>query len=315
MQNEANEALLKPPVIPVLDAKEPQAPANMPPRLSPEVLPAGAGADNFSEGVKGEYSRDFKSIGQLIKMTAKNYVKSIPSVMIKLAIFLGLLSLSYLFLMTVQTWKLPAFLGFLAPVISVIIFLTAAYNNAVAKIVYITLIMTTGRYFYKRMRKEGVKPVWREFASVAPRIKEHWNEAKNHALSLYLLFGGLGMILSNYLSRNNKFDKYAVCFMLAISLASTIAKGENNLSFMFYRVISNDITKLFKKEHVVNNAHITLGYAGVASGLVLAIIFAIAANISQSTFTDNMGYILGAVAVVAAAVLFFVMRAQKKAAV
>jgi hypothetical protein len=122
------------------------------------------------------------------------------------------------------------------------------------------------------------------------------------------------MILSNYLSRNNKFDKYAVCFMLAVSLASTIAKGENNLSFMFYRVISNDITKLFKKEHIVTNAHITLGYAGVASGLVLAIVFAITANISQSTFTDNMGYILGAVAIAAAAVLFVVMRTQKKAA-
>jgi hypothetical protein len=299
-------AIIEPVAAPFLDPKF--APPGQMPEMPASAIPATpgsatAGRDAFPE-------TDFGSTGKMLKSIVKNYVRSIPDVALKFLIFIVLLGGSYLFLMTVQTWTLP---GPIVTVVSVLIFLTASWNNAVAKIVYISLILTTGRYFFKRFKKEGVKPVVSEFKSVVPRVKENWSELKDKALWLFLCFGGIGMALSNYLSRNNKIDKYVVSLMLAISLSSTIAKGAQNLSFLFYRVVTRDIAKLFKHPDAVNNAHITIAYAGAAAGLLGAAVFAVIGGAAQSAFTDNMGYFLGGAAVVAGIALMIVNRSKARA--
>ncbi|GEM_PF-1885646 len=322
--------VLEPPKPPLLPGMKPVKPGTVgAPR------PPSAGLSKPAETREQEIARrqkalagsgvaDPKSTIELVTTGAKNTAKAFPILIKKywwLALIIGGL---WLFLMTFDagTWgnQHPGMRGFfnaIKPVADFLVFLTAAYNNWIAKSVLVLVVLKVGVPLFRRIKAEGFGKVMESFQSVGPGLKKNWAETGPLAVSLFVVALGVGLALSNFLSGNNSYTRYLASLALALSMVKTLSEGNKAMTFTASRVVSKDVFKLFGQHSPVRNHHIYLGAGGVMTGLAGAAIPALlfffgVAGVRMSPLYENICYVMGGAVVVIGAGVYFAKAYQSK---
>jgi hypothetical protein len=267
--------------------------------IKPDKAQAAATAKSESELV------DPKSTGELLATIGKNALTTVPILIKKYWWIMLILAGLWLFLMTFNPllWSrnnpsLAWLFNAINPLVMLLIFLTAAWNNWIAKSIYVVIIFKVIMPLAMRIKKEGFGTVLNSFKAVIPSIKQNWQECNTKALPLFVSFLGAGLLVTNFLSRNNSFDKCFVSVALAISLVKVLSDGEKSPAFMAFRVISKDIFKLFKKDSPVRNHHVYICFSGLMTGLAGALILFIIRAITGDGIGQFIGYYLGSIAII-----------------
>lgn len=315
---------LPPPAVPLHKLREP-LPEPVPPPVLPRaaiptegtvITPPVVPMENVPKGKKKERrmelagleAGDPRSTYHLIKLGFSNVVSIVPKllrkywwhILIVLVVWYALASFNPMRLSTQFPALTPVWF-FIDGFLLYMVFITAAYNNFVAKAVYFTLIMRVGLPLIRRIRSEGLAKVVADFRKLVPGFKENWAKTGAVALSLVVGFAGVGAFVSNYLTRNNRVDKIAVSLALAIALMKALSDGPKSLPFMAGRVVMKDLFVLMLKPSPVRNHHIYLAVSGLSLGFLCSLPFA---YLSKTT-SDYIGYYTGIVAILAGLVLFF----------
>ena len=211
----------------------------------------------------------------------------------------------WMFLWTVPMMKwytMPASLHKLG---SLIIFLTATYNGFIGKAVYLTTISRNFIPMGKQVAKgNGMQVLNRLGRGIGIAFKA-LKDGKEHAIGLFVASAGIGLFISNILTRNNKPDKYLVCLMLALAILDDLSKGRGNVVLQMITALIRDIRKLTKSKSITS---IRTGYiagTGFALGLSLAFIPGQFAN----SYTSKVGMLMGTVVFVVGVVLIIVFKA------
>lgn len=244
----------------------------------------------------------------LIKLGFKNVLAIVPKLAKKYWWLIIIILGSWFFLANFSVYAYSTKFPALTPLwmlldkfILVVIFLTASYNNFVAKGIYAAVIIRVGLPLARRIRSDGTRKVVNDFKVVVPGFKRSWAEAGTVALSLLIGFIGVGTFLSNYLTRNNRIDKIAVSLALAMALIKALSDGPKSLPFMAGRVVMKDFFVMLLKPSPVRNQHIYLAVSGLAIGLLCSLPLAFLSKMTS----DYIGYIIGIIAIIIAGAFFF----------
>jgi hypothetical protein len=261
---------------------------------------------------------DPKNTGELLRISARNMTKAIP-LLIKKYWGVGLIMMAgWLFLMTFNeyAWSLqvpamaPVF-RMIAPLVGFLIFITAAYNNWVAKSLYVLIIIKVFIPLFRRIKTEGLARVVDSFRAIAPGTTKSWEESSPVSASILVMLIGAGLAFSNFLTRNNASDKVLVSIAAALSLVKVLSDGRTSIPFMSCRVISKDFFKLFRKVNPVGNPQIYLGIEGLGAGLLCSIILMELKGPLGDTIGGNLGYFAGA-GLLVIGIVFAIVQAQQR---
>lgn len=301
--------VLSPPVVPLHKLK--QAPAEPVP---PPVFPGGKKKERRMELI-GLEPGDPRSTYHLLKLGLKNAVTVVPKLVKKYWWLVLVVFTVWYALEAFEVFYLSEKIPALSPLwnlidkfILLLVFLTSAYNNFVAKGIYAAIIIRVGLPLAGRIRREGLLKVVNDFYKLGPGFKESWATAGGIALSLLVGFLGVGAFLSNYLTRNNRIDKIAVSLALAFALAKALSEGTKSLPFMAGRVVTKDLFVMLLRPSPVKNHHIYVAVSGLAIGLLCSLPFAYLSKM----ISDDIGYFTGVLAMVAALGLFFVNKTRQR---
>jgi hypothetical protein len=113
---------------------------------------------------------------------------------------------------------------------------------------------------------------------------------------LMLVGGGLGFMAANFLTRNNRLDKAAVTYLLALALISLLSRGKEGLLFVAVKLAYKDLTSFLKRARPLSDAQVYVLVPAFVLGLLLNTFFALVK-------VDNGGYLWGAALLVAGLLL------------
>lgn len=251
---------------------------------------------------------DLSFLKQLKELVTVNF-KNLPKFLISNGIWLGSLAVIWLLLGSdiIKTYTLP---NFLQSIIGFLIFITATYNGFVGKAILALFITSLLIPFINELRKGNALPFINERID---RIKKTFgiisNAFKEKGINAYILllgYSGIGLIFANFISRNNKIDKYLACFLAGFGLINSLSQGYDNPPIKLIRAFWNDVNKLFNKKGAsLSVSTFYIGCSAVALGLVGSVIFAFV-NFTNS-FYDPSAYIVGGIFIVGSVILQITM--------
>jgi hypothetical protein len=225
--------------------------------------------------------------------------KTIKGLAIQLAI---VLAINFIF-WPIQTWRLP---GPVASLVSLIIFLTATYNNVIPKTIYWVIIFTFGKKLFSRIRKDGPGKALAPIKGIGPEFAKARQALQARAWTLLLLGGGIGLIVANnfasysrFSQARNKMDKYFVAIVISFAVSYILGESKKGWLFKFGRLASNDIARIRKQKSTYTDDHTFLLLSGFVAGLLLD-----APLILMKMMYG--GYILGLVSMVGAVALIVI---------
>ena len=219
----------------------------------------------------------------LIKGTVTGLPKQIGTLGLRMGIAFGVNTV----LGSIATWKLG---GFLASIVTLLVFLTASYNSIVPKALFWVLVMTIGVKLYHRVKADGMRQVGLELAQFFPNVQRAWTQLAKVAIPILGVGGGLGFVTANFLSRNNRIDKMLVCYVMAISVVDSLSRGTKSMLFLFLQAAFNDYTRLTKRPTLQ-----AINYAYVAGGsFAVALVFNTVFSLLK---LDYGGYIFGLIVI------------------
>lgn len=305
---------LPPPFIPLQILSKPE-PQPVPRPSSPPVLESAIPKKKERRlELQGLDPGDPLSTVHLLRRGLGNVARTVPPLLRRYAWVLPVILIVWSILGSFNAYKLmfsmPALTPlwmFLDKIILILVFLTAAYNNFIGKAVYGTLVIRVVLPQVRRVRREGLGKVTGEFKSLMPNLKTNWQAAGTGSLGLFVTFGGCAAFLSNFLTRNNAVDKIAVSLVIGLSLIKALSDGPRSIPFMTGRVVMKDIFVAFGKPSPVRNHHIYVAISGLALGFFSSLLLAVL----RKSVGENIGYILGSIAVVGGIVLFFTLKSKK----
>ena len=239
---------------------------------------------------------------KLLKTVIFNNYKAFPKRILKDAIWVLPLAAVWIFLWTISAMTMYSLPGPISTLAWVGIFLTATYNGFLGKAAFITVISRTFIPLVKGMAKGERKTIGERYKKTWKLILSLIQTGKASSVKIMLLSGGMGLIASNLLTRNNKIDKYLICLLCATALFDDLSKGQSSVVVRLFSAALRDVPMLFGKAVQVTMRTTYLALTGFAAGLVLAIVPGQFVN----SFVSPLGAIFGAVLVVAGIALHFV---------
>lgn len=239
-----------------------------------------------------------KLVSTLVKGTIVGLPKLVGSLGVRIGVAFALNSV----LGSIATWKLG---GFLAGIVTLLVFLTASYNSIIPKALFWILVFTIGTKLYHRVRAQGYKQVIAELSSFVPSAQAAWHKLGRLAIPMLGIGGGIGFMVANYLSRNNRIDKMLVCYITAISIIDSLSRGTDSMLFLFAQAAINDYSRLTKRSPFNTVSHSYIIGGGLSVGLCLNTL------ISFLKF-DYGGYALGLIIFAAAIVYAFSQNTSKE---
>ncbi len=193
-----------------------------------------------------------------------------------------------------------------------VIFLTATYNNIIPKTLYWIILFTFGKKLLSRIRTVGFKKAMSPILSTVPDIKRAYIYLKAQALSLLMIGGGVGLAIANnfasysrFSGARNKFDKYFIVIIISFTISYLLGEGRKHWIFKFCRLISSDISHLFKLKNNYTDNYTYL----ISSGFVLGLIADAPLIFMKLKYG---GYILGIVCIIIGIVLNVKYRWKRK---
>jgi hypothetical protein len=217
------------------------------------------------------------SLSGMLSGIVQRNLRNLPRFLISNGLWIAALSALWLWLHTQRF--LPAIGGLL-------VFLTAAYNNWIAKALYINIVHSV---IIPMVRGRGDKePLSERYARTQAAVMKAFGLLGKSAPQVFLLYMGIGLVISNVLTRNNKSDKYLICLMFAFAIFDALSRGARHPWIQLFQAGYKDATG--------QSPTLDLTYAAMGSfavGLVLSFIPGLMSN----NFWDYKGYILGAIVI------------------
>jgi len=205
-------------------------------------------------------------------------------------------------------WPVPMFTWYRMPSLfknigMFVIFLTATYNGFVGKAVFLTVVSRTLVPWFQKVKKGEGSNILLRLRRVLMLITKILKSKKEFALSLFVMSLGVGLAVSNLLTRNNKIDKYFVCLLLAIGILDDISKGRNNVVLQLFTALVRDSRKLIRSPITTTLRSGYMAAAGFSLGTILAFIPGQFVN----SWTSYMGLYFGVVVFVLGIIVYVVL--------
>lgn len=185
------------------------------------------------------------------KNTVRMGIKSLPSQVKNITIRLAIVTVINLIFWTAEPYLMPTFIG---RMISLVVFLTATYNDIIPKTIFWVIIFTFGESLFKKLRTSGIKKTFAPLKETIPQFKEAYVLAKKKAIVLLLIGTGFGLIIANnfasysrFSGARNKFDKYFVALVIGFSVSYLLGEGRQTGLFKFIRLLTSDLSRWTKK--------------------------------------------------------------------
>jgi len=211
----------------------------------------------------GDGSDDPANTLQLAIGIIRYNIKKIKNTIKRGWILYAVMAVVWLIFMTLKTYTLPAPLKAIS---FVFIFLSSAYNNFVAKILYLKVFSKDIIPLFKAIKNKKTSKYFEGFKLVPGKIGMAWKEKKRTGTAAFLSFLGISIAIGNFLMRNNRIDKYFICLMLAYSMYRGISQGNRAIQYITGRVVSKDIFGGIKKNNPFDESLITLSLSGIMCG-------------------------------------------------
>ena len=116
-------------------------------------------------------------------------VKSLPKLAKKVGIRLLIVVVINLIFWTAQPYFMPSLLG---NIVSLVVFLTATYNDIIPKTIFWVIIFTFGESLFKKFRSSGFKKTMSPLIETIPQFKESLQLSKEKGRVLLLIGSGIG---------------------------------------------------------------------------------------------------------------------------
>lgn len=235
----------------------------------------------------------------------KKGIKAIPKKAKILSIYGGIILAINLLFWTVEPYFLPSYLQPFRQMISLVVFLTATYNDVIPKTIFWVIVFTFGKKIFKQARKRGFKTTFSCLKNTVPQLKRSISVLGAKAYPILLSGAGIGLIVANnfasysrFSGARNKIDKYFIVMIIAFTISYLLGEANKTGIFKFVKLGSKDIGKLVGKQGLSDD-----GVYLVLSGFVLGLL--LDAPLIFMKFMYG-GYLLGLVCILASAVLAFV---------
>jgi len=238
--------------------------------------------------------REPETFGQLIMMIIQNGIKHLPDVILRVLIIIAIITAMNFIIMTIPTYSVR---GASRTLLFFMVFMTASYNGVIQRTIFWSILLTVGKRLALQIKREGFKQVKEELSQILPCMKEIKERAGAKFIQLFLTGCGIGSILANYLTRNNRIDKQSVSILIAMTIIGSVIKRGNSLLILALRLFLKDVTRLSKEKSVLALISKVL-LSGVSTGLMANLVFAVIK-------IDKGGYILGTLLLVVAVTLYF----------
>ena len=243
-----------------------------------------------------------QSFFSMLKGIVMNNFKALPRRLAKDVIWLGPLLVVWVGLWIIPNMKLMTLPAPISGLIMALIFLTATYNGFIGKAAFITVISRTYIPLIQKIRRGEIGQIKEKYAQTATIIKRAMAKSKMLTLEIFLLSGGIGLAVSNILTRNNKIDKYLICVLCAVALFNDLSKGKGSPVVRLVSTALRDMPVLAGMRLKVTLASTYLVITGFAIGLLLALLPSLFFN----SYNSPGGYIFGAVFFIAGIAVHFI---------
>jgi hypothetical protein len=181
-------------------------------------------------------------------------------------------------------------------------FLTASFNNIPSRILHFSALVTLVSAFLPSILGGQYEKVISNVNGVIQLIIKVISYKKSQVYYTLIMALGAGLFFSNYMMRNNSINKYFACFTLGTMIMLSTSGLFKSTFVRLMKGLLNDITKLLKIKDFYTKYQIAL-QLGFGGGLVLSIVSSLLRNVSSSSFTDNIGYVLGFIVFITGIVL------------
>lgn len=279
----------------------PQPVTQMQPVTAPPLPKVSS--ENTTNQKKQEESRE--TLLSWISSSVKTSIRALPKIWKTLAIQLAIVMAVNLIFWPLKTYSMPAGI---AKVASLVIFLTATYNNIIPKTIYWVILFTFGKKLFHKIRKEGMRKAISPIKGILPEFKNAIKAIEKLSWSFLMIGGGTGLAVANnfasysrFSGARNKMDKYFVAIVISFTVSYILGESKNNSMFKFLRLSIRDISRLLKKKVVYTDQHSFLILSGFVAGLLLD------APLILMKLKYG-GYLLGAVALIAGIVLLILAK-------
>ncbi|MFZ5944728.1 MAG: hypothetical protein ACOYVD_11495 [Bacillota bacterium] len=245
---------------------------------------------------KGKMNRNeitFQHSWELFFYLIGKGIKNLPNILKTILLPLVIVTAINIALESIPTYSVQ---GIARTLLFMLVFVTSSYNSIIPRTLFWIIVFTIGKTLYRRIRSEGVSKVFADFRTFPGNLL---GARKNLGmLSNYILLasGGVGFIAANFLTRNNRFDKVLVTYVIAIALVNTLSKGTKTMLFTALKLIYKDCAGFIKKAGVLTDNKIFILVSGFTLGLLLNSIFGVIK-------LDFGGYILGSLLLAAGLLL------------
>jgi hypothetical protein len=194
--------------------------------------------------------------------------------------------------------------SFLRKIIMTLIFITGTYNGFLGKAVFLSVINRNIIPMIKSIKNKEFTKLINRYKKVYDIVKKSLKTKEENILGIFVAFMGISLIVSNLLTRNNKFDKYLVCLLLGFSIIDDVSKGKNHMVTKLFLALVKDGKKLIKKDSKTSIRSAYGAATGFASGSILAFIPGLFAN----SYVSFVGTFLGIVVFFIGVFLYFYKR-------
>lgn len=235
----------------------------------------------------------------------KSSLTDLPKKAKRLAIYGSIILVVNLIFWSFDPYFSPPFLQPFAKIVSLVVFLTATYNDVIPKTIFWVILFTFGRRLFKKMRKEGFKQTFSHMGNTIPMFRNAMTTLQDKAYGLLLIGGGIGLIIANNFSSysrfsgaRNKLDKFFIVFVMAFAISYVLGEANKTGVFKFVKLFHSDCCRLLKRPNTMTDQGVYLILSGFVAGLLLDAPLALMG-------LAYGGYILGGLGILGAIVMNF----------
>lgn len=263
-------------------------------------------ADDMKTGSSNKKNKESESLISWMLSELKKAIKAIPKKAKILSIYGGIILAINLIFWTVEPYFLPSYLQPFRKLISLVVFLTATYNDIVPKTIFWVIVFTFGKKLFKQMRKRGFKTTFSCMKNTIPNLQQAMTHLGTKAYPILLAGAGVGLIVANnfasysrFSGARNKIDKYFIILIIAFTISYLLGEANKTGIFKFVKLGTKDIGRLLGGKKGLSDEGVYLILSGFVIGLLLD---------APLIFLKFMygGYILGLIGMVISIALIFV---------
>ncbi len=268
--------VIKPPTIPRTPARLESTPA-APARAAPESV-----------------ERAPETLGELLRPVFRGFTCSLPQILPRLAIFLGIVVIINVVLMPLQLWTMPRAV---ASFLKIVIFLTAAYSAIIPKTVFWTIVFIWGKNLLRTAAREGPGTIFGRFGRGFSAALDLLASSGQGGLPTLVAGAGLGITACVYLS-STVTGRSAPAILATLGVVYLLGTTDS-LFLSAVHLGTRDLMRFFRDDAPLSEKGVQRLLAACVPGVVLGLLLMLV--------SATLGYLMGALALLGGVVLVFVL--------